>query len=184
MTQERIRSADLIFVTHEHFDHCDHYDIERIVDRTNAFVVGPIEALSLIESRSQNKMPVNEDDIFSARGVDIEVVEARHPQSTHPVGFVVRCDGKSIYFAGDTYEFIAMREIEVDTAVLPISGGYAMDSIGAANSLKKLTAKYAVPCQFGTFPGITSDARLFRGLVSESKKSEPVVLQVGEGFEF
>lgn len=183
VTEEKIRSCNLIFISHEHFDHCAPYDVNNIVKRTNALVIAPEESLALLNIPGRNRVEANAGDSFVLTGLDIEVVEARHPQSANPVGFIVGGEGKRVYFAGDTYDYYAMSEYEVDVALLPIGGTFCMDAIAALKALKTMRAKYVVPMTFNTFPQIAANATDFAARVRASTKTQPVLLKPGEGFD-
>jgi len=181
---DAIRKADVILVSHEHFDHCDAYDTTRIAQRTFATVVGPEEALAKLHDISPRvKMVVNEGDSFVLHGLNIRVTPARHPQSVNPVGFVVEKGGKSIYFAGDTYEFHDMTNINVDVALIPIGGTYTMDILGAVGGVKRMQAKFAVPMHFNTFSQIKADPHEFAQRL-KGGKTEVKVLEIGQSLHF
>ncbi len=182
ITADKVRRADIILVSHEHFDHCDPFDIGTIVGRTFAQVVAPPEALKKLDVPPRSRVSAREGDSFELMGIHIDVVEARHPQSTHAVGFIVRGDGNSVYFAGDTYQFPAMNRIDVDVALLPIGGTYTMDMLSALTALKQLRTRMVVPMHYNTFKEIRASPEEFARRVKESTKIEPVVLGLGEGF--
>jgi len=177
-----IKKCDLILVSHEHFDHASPKDVEDICERTFAQVIGPEEALALFKVNPRLKIPVSAGESFNLLGVDITVVPARHPQSENAIGFVVEAEGKSVYFAGDTYEFSEMRNLEVDCAILPIGGTYTMDLLGAISALKSMRAKYVIPMHYNTFPRIRCDRHDFVQRVKRDTRSIPVVLAPGEAF--
>ena len=180
LTPQDIVKCDLIFITHEHFDHCDPYSVGVIQSRTLAQVVAPEETLALLDVPPRVRVPVNEGDSFNLMGMDIKVVSAKHPQSTHPVGFVVSDKKESVYHAGDTYDFYEMTGISVDTALVPIGGTFTMDIIGAVTSLKRIKAKNAIPMHYDTFSKIRSKPEEFAMRVRSSTKTNPVLLGVGE----
>lgn len=181
---DNIRKADVILISHEHFDHCDAYDVTRIAQRTFATVVGPDESLSKFHDiNPRGKMAVEEGDSFVLHGLNISVIPARHPQSVHAVGYVIEKVGKSVYFAGDTYEFPDMNSISADVALLPIGGTYTMDSLAAVNAAKRLQVSYVIPMHFNTFDKIRTSPGDFAKRLAGSK-AVPKVLEVGQSFEF
>ncbi|HQT44814.1 MAG TPA: MBL fold metallo-hydrolase, partial [Candidatus Micrarchaeota archaeon] len=83
------KNIDLILITHEHEDHCDPATVERVVERTNATVVGPAPALAKINVPPRLKVEVKAGQAFNLRGIAVKVVKAVHPQSQYPVGYIV-----------------------------------------------------------------------------------------------
>jgi len=183
VTQDAIRQCDFIFLTHEHFDHCDAKNVEAITARTNALVIAPPETLALLSIPEKNKVSASTGDSFTLAGIDVTVAPAKHPQSDNAVGYVVKTSGQSVYHAGDTYDFYDMNRITVDLAMLPIGGTYTMDVLNAVKALKMMRAKFVIPMHYNTFPEIRADVRDFEKRVRASTKTIPVVLRVGEKFD-
>ncbi len=183
-TAERIRKADLIFITHEHYDHCDPYDVATIVQTTFAHVIAPSPALAKLKIPERNKITAVAGDSFSFQGVDIDVLPALHPQSAQPVAFRVSAGGKSVFHAGDTYDNYALSKVDCDVALVPIGGSFTMDVLGSVTALKKIRCKFAVPMHYGTFSRIEADAQDWAKRVKKETKATPIVLGVGESFEF
>ena len=179
-TADSIRKADIILLSHEHFDHCSPHDVGVIVSRTNAYVIGPEEALAKLNINQRLKVPVSIGDSFNLIGVDIEVFEARHPQSANPLAFVVKNGGQSFFFAGDTYDFGGLNGITTDVAFLPIGGTFTMDVLSALTALKRIRCKYVVPMHYNTFDRIHADVHDFHKRVKAAGKPEALILEVGE----
>ncbi len=173
-----VRECDLIFLTHEHAPHCEPDTIKEIAERTFASVVAPKPALSLIDISERFKVDVRTGDKFTIKGLDIEVVKAVHPQSTYPVGYVMRSPKYSIYHAGDTYSYLDMGRIKCDVAILPIGGSYTMDPFAAANVCKEMRPKYAIPMHYNTYEKITQEASEFTSALGEATRG--IVLRPGE----
>ena len=184
LTEDKIRHADVIFLSHEHFDHCSPFDVNSIVQRTFCQVVAPEETLAKLNVPPRSKVVVNEGDSFSLMGIDVQVTKAIHPQCTHPVGFIISAEGKKVYFAGDTYDFFGMSDIDVDVALLPIGGTFTMDVFSAIKALKQMRAKTVVPMHYDTFSKIRADVRDFALRVKNSTKSSCAILSVGQTMEF
>ncbi len=183
ISQEKIRKCDMVFISHEHFDHCSAFDVNSIVARTYAHVIAPEESLALLNIPARSAVSASAGDSFVLNGLDIEVVPARHPQSANAVGYIVAGEGKKIYFAGDTYDYYGMVDYDVDVALLPIGGTFCMDSLAAVKALKTMRAKYVVPMTYDTFAQIRVDLGDFSRRVKASTKTQPVLLKPGEGFD-
>lgn len=181
--QDEVRRADLIFVSHEHFDHCSPLDVNPIVERTSAQVVATLQSLAMLDIPSRSKVSAEAGDSFYMHGIGIEVVPASH-RSGNPVGFIISAEGKKLYFAGDTYDYYGMSDFQVDLALLPIGGKYTMDAIGAVKALKMMRAKQAVPMHYGTFAEINADPADFARRAAAGTKTAPIVLEVGAGLHF
>ncbi len=181
-TPSRFRKVDAIFVTHEHFDHCDPEAIAEIVGRTLAHVVGPQEALEKINVAERLKMPVRSGERFTFNGIDVTVTEAQHPKSLNPVGFVVECGGQRLYHAGDTYDFYGLTQIPADVGLLPIGGTYTMDVFAAITAMKRLRLKHVIPMHYGTFAQIQVDPREFIKR-AETTKTIPHLMEPGDSIE-
>jgi L-ascorbate metabolism protein UlaG (beta-lactamase superfamily) len=101
-----------------------------------------------------------------------------------PTGFVVRAEGTTVYFAGDTCVFGDMQLIarlyEPQVAVLPIGDHYTMGPEQAAVALELLGNPRCVPCHWGTFPLLTGTpdalARLTRSQVDRIEPGDTVEL--------
>jgi L-ascorbate metabolism protein UlaG (beta-lactamase superfamily) len=182
ITADKVRECDLIVLSHEHDPHCDVAAIQEIVERTYAQVVAPRPALARLTIGERSKVDVREGDKFEIKGIGIEVVKAVHPQSAYPVGFKVTKGGKSIYFAGDTYEYRDMNRISADVAIVPIGGSYTMDPFAAATACNEMQGlKYAIPMHYNTHDRILQDAAEF---ARDVKKAKVVVMKPGDGFDF
>lgn len=173
-----VRECDLIFLTHEHAPHCEPDTVKEIAERTFASVIAPKPALSMVDISERFKVDVRTGDKFTIKGLDIEVVKAVHPQSTYPVGFVIRTPKYSIYHAGDTYSYLDMGRIKCDVAIVPIGGSYTMDPFAAANVVKEMRPKYAIPMHYNTYERITQEVSEFSSSLGTATRA--IVLRPGE----
>jgi L-ascorbate metabolism protein UlaG (beta-lactamase superfamily) len=157
----------VIVVTHGHGDHAgDAVDLQR---KLGATVVGIVELAGWIGSNGGDESKTigfNKGGTVEVDGVRFTMTNAFHSGSMpdgsyggEPAGMVVRADGKSIYFAGDTCVFgdmaLIARLYEPDVAVLPIGDHYTMGPEEAALALELLGDPRCVPCHWGTFPLLT-----------------------------
>lgn len=141
--------ADIIFITHEHFDHCSFSDIEKIRGE-ETITVCPKGRNVPGDTRI-----VTADDSFEIKGVGVKVVPAYnieknfHPKNKGFVGYVVTIDGQRIYHAGDTDLIPEMSAVECDTALLPVSGTYVMTAKEAADAASQIKTRLAIPMHYG-----------------------------------
>lgn len=187
--KDRVRSLDLILVTHGHSDHVG--DTVSLARSTGARVVGPYELTVWLQQKGlQDVTGMNPGGTLSVFGLTITMVPAVHSSSTVEdgqlrylglaTGYVVRVGeaGPTFYYAGDTCVFGDMRLIgemyHPDTAFLPIGDLYTMGPEQAAKACELLGVRQVVPMHYGTFPPLTGTPAQLRDLV------EPCGIQVLE----
>ena len=156
--------ADLILISHEHFDHCSPDDVSKIqgsgtviiTDKTSAEkltgdvrIVAPGEFMSLGEVKIEAVPSYNRDKDF-------------HPKQKAWLGFIVEVDGVRIYHAGDTDFIPEMKELKVDIALLPVSGTYVMTADQAVEAALAIQPKLAIPMHYGAIVGDDKDALAFK----------------------
>ena len=187
-------AADLILVSHGHGDH--YGDAVAIAKRTGAAIVAPYELALHAEAQGARVHPMGcgggKDFPFGR----VQLTIAHHTSSVDeggksvsvaaPVGFLVRADGKTIYFAGDTALTMEMellgRRNRIDLALLPIGDHFTMGASDAAEAVRMLKAKRAVPMHYNTFEMIQMDPGIFK---KEAEKCgcQVDVLKPGESIE-
>lgn len=160
--------ADVILVTHEHYDHFSKDDIAKI-SKADTVVVAPA---SVTRQLRGNTITVKPGDKVSAAGVPLEVVPAYnpnkqfHPKSAGHVGYIVTLSGKRIYHTGDADLIPEMAQIKCDIALLPVSGTYVMTAVEAAEAANTLKPALAIPMHYGDpdVVGTRADAGEFKRL--------------------
>ncbi len=161
--------ADIVLVTHEHYDHCSPADVEKVSKMEGTTVVATADSARKLKG---DVMVVKPGDTVEVDGVTIEVVPAYntnksfHPKNSNWVGFIVTMGGKSIYHAGDTDYIPEMDGFKVDVALVPVSGTYVMDAEEAAEAVNRMKPRIAVPMHYGDIVGTEADAEKFKSLVS------------------
>jgi L-ascorbate metabolism protein UlaG (beta-lactamase superfamily) len=152
-------TADLVLITHAHFDHFSAEDLDR-VRAEGTVVVAPEDVAGQI--RSGDVRAVRPGQTIEAKGLRIEAVPAYnvaperrdfHPRDNNWVGYVVDLGGTRTYLAGDTDHIPEMREVRADLAFVPIGGTYTMDVAEAAAAVKEMAPRVAVPYHFGFVVG-------------------------------
>jgi L-ascorbate metabolism protein UlaG (beta-lactamase superfamily) len=196
---EALGDLDAILVSHTHYDHLDLRSLDRL-DR-NLTVVVPRGVARLVRRRGFKRVfELDVGEELALGGVRIRATRAEHESSRGPLspstpslGYVV--EGRArIYFAGDTDLFAEMSQIApVDVALLPVAGwgprlpaGH-LDPAGAAEALRLLRPKVALPIHWGTLWRVFADrpddrpAREFVRIAHEVAPEVNVrVLSIGE----
>ena len=165
--------ADLILVTHGHYDHFSPQDVEMLsTDRT--WLVGPAAVAERVSGQVHSIAPgeLIEDELV--RGVHVAAVAAYntskrdaegrvfHPREAGWVGYELNIRGERLYHSGDTDVIPEMDSVTgVDVALLPVSGVYVMTAHEAAEAARRIGPRVAVPMHWGEHIGTERDARAF-----------------------
>ncbi|HOV73715.1 MAG TPA: MBL fold metallo-hydrolase [Candidatus Hydrogenedentes bacterium] len=160
-------TADIILITHDHFDHCSPEDIAKI-QGPQTTVVAPRDCLGKIPG---NKKAIKPGELLTLDTIVIEAVPAYninknfHPKANGWVGYVVTMKGFRIYHAGDTDHIPEMKTIKADIALLPVSGTYVMTAEEAVRAALDINPAIAIPMHYGAIVGQPDDAVRFRDLL-------------------
>ena len=159
--------ADIIIITHEHFDHLSPEDIRKIQTGKTVIVTTP-DCYSKV---SGNVKTISPSQSLNVDGIKIEAVPAYnankhfHPKANGWIGVIVTINGKRIYHAGDTDNIPEMANLKnIGVALLPVSGTYVMTAEEAADAANKIMPKAAVPMHYGAIVGTRADAERFKKL--------------------
>jgi L-ascorbate metabolism protein UlaG (beta-lactamase superfamily) len=167
--------ANLILITHSHFDHLSLDDVRKIQTKETTIVATRDTASKL----SGAVRVVGVGDKVEIEGVGIEAVPSYnvgknyHPKTSGWVGYVVTVDGMRIYHAGDTDALEEMNKLNVDIALLPVGGTYTMTADEAAGIANGFKPKISIPMHWGSIVGSEADAHRFRDLF----EGETVILK-------
>lgn len=178
--QSASKKADIILITHEHFDHFSKTDIAKISD-DDTVVVGPEAVTSQLKSQRDDLRDIKTilpGQMLELSGVRIKGVASYnidknyHPKSGKKLGFIVTMDGVTVYHAGDTDNIPEMKDFRCDIALLPVGGTYTMNAEEAATAAQAINPKVAVPIHYGQTAGHPGDGKVFEELLKGKIKVE------------
>ncbi len=176
--REEKKDADLILITHDHYDHFSPEDIEKVAGNDTVLVVPEKMAAKASEvadivGKIETVSPGGE---YKIEGVAFETVRAYnvlkpfHPKNAEWVGYILILEGKRIYIAGDTDATKEAKAVTCDIAIVPIGGTYTMDVQKAAELVNTISPAFAVPVHYGSIVGKASDGEAFAKLVKSPVK--------------
>lgn len=170
---EGSKKADIIFVSHEHFDHFSVDDIKLISAKDTVIVTDSAVAKQLVGKKIRCKeiKSLSPGDNIEVYGIKITAVASYntnkqfHTRGSKKLGFIVLVEGVRIYHSGDTDKIAEMDDYRCDVALLPVSGTYVMTAAEAAQAALAIKPKVAIPMHYGDIVGADSDAIKFKDLL-------------------
>ena len=169
--KENYKDADIIFITHSHYDHFSKEDILKVKKESTKIIV-PEDLYSEVTSIGFNNiMTVLPNNSYSVDNIKFRTIPAYntnknfHPKENKWVGYILDIDDLKYYIAGDTDITIENKDVVCDIAFLPIGGVYTMDYIEASKLANTIKPKIVIPIHYGSIVGTKSDALKFKELI-------------------
>lgn len=165
--------ADIIFITHPHFDHFSPADIAKVRKPETVFAAPESMAAELRQAGITNAVLMQAGETRTICGIAVEAVPAYnlnkkfHPKQNGWLGYIVTVGGMRIYAAGDTDATEEAAEVRCDTALIPIGGTYTMDPAEAAALVNRMQPQTVIPIHYGTVVGSRSDGDAFAKRVQQ-----------------
>ncbi len=177
--KDNSEKADLILITHSHYDHCSVADINKIIKEGTKIVMTadcqskitrfniPIE-MCVIEP--EQELIYEGIKIFTLPSYNID--KPFHSKEESWVGYVIKMNEFLIYHAGDTDVIPEMQRLtghhKKVVALLPVGGRFTMSAEEAVEAAKIIKPFLAIPMHYGSIVGSIEDAKEFKELCEES----------------
>jgi len=166
-------AADVILVTHHHYDHFSPQDVERL-SKEGTWLIAPPTVAERVAGQVVSIAPGQLVEPDSVRGIDVRAVAAYntskrdnegrpfHPREAGCLGYELNVRGERVYHAGDTDVIPEMDwVVGADVALLPVSGVHVMTALEAAEAARRIQPTVAVPMHWGGHIGSEKDAQTF-----------------------
>ena len=172
--KKNYNDADIIFITHDHYDHYSEEDIDKVINENTTIII-PDELLTKLLRKGINKnaiITVEPNKNYMVQGIKFETISAYntnktfHPKENGWVGYIIIINGIRYYIAGDTDITEENRKVKCDVAFVPVGGTYTMSFEEAAQLINEIKPQVAVPIHYGSVVGTKQDAINFIKLLN------------------
>lgn len=170
--------ADIIFITHAHYDHYSEEDIDK-VKTENTIVVAPKDLLNKLLKKGFKKdfiVTVEPNNKYKLDNIKFETIPAYninksfHPKENNWIGYIIELNSIRYYIAGDTDIIEENKKVQCDVAFIPVGGTYTTNYKEAATLINEIKPKIAIPIHYGSVVGTIEDAEKFCNLLSPITK--------------
>ncbi len=166
-----LHDADVICITHAHYDHFDPDSIENVRKDDTVFIA-PVSMAKELEKAAAKEQThlLDIGEVLKLEGLTVTALPAYnkwkpfHPKRERWLGYLLEMDGIRYYIAGDTDAVKELQEVRCDVALVPVGGTYTMNAKEAAELVGRIGPAAAVPIHYGSIVGKPEDAETFRRL--------------------
>lgn len=170
--------ADLILITHPHFDHFSPNDIKKLLKEDTVIAVP--ESMAPIAKLRTGREPVSlhPGQSLTLCGIPAETVAAynqhkpSHRRSSGWLGYVLTLGETRVYITGDTDDTPESRAVQCDILLLPVSGIFTMNAQQAAALTNEIRPHTVIPIHYGALLGGRKAPEEFRAAVSDMTETD------------
>lgn len=173
------KDADIIFITHSHYDHFSIKDIIKIKNENTIIVSTKDTYQELIKYFDSNKVIiVIPNNSYEVLGIKFDTVRAYnvnksfHPIDNDWVGYIINIDNTKYYIMGDTDINDDVLKVKCDVLFIPIGGTYTMNYKEAASYTNTINPKIVIPTHYGLIVGDSKLGQEFKSLINNNISCE------------
>lgn len=167
------KDADVIFITHSHYDHFSEEDILKIKKEQTMIVITNdlIEKTIELGFKEEKIIVVMPNNSYEVLDIEISTIPSYninkmfHPKENNWVGYLINVEGKSIYISGDTDITEENKKVECNIALIAVGGTYTTDYKEAAELVNVIKPQIVIPMHYAELVGTKEDAAKFSKLV-------------------
>ena len=165
--------ADILLITHDHYDHYSEEDIDRVVKK-DTIIVAPMDLKEKLLNHGfqiEQIVLVEPNQNYQIKGIEVHTIpayntnKAFHKKEYGWVGYLIMLDGITYYIAGDTDITEENLQVRCDVAFVPVGGTYTMTYEEGARLVNQIHPKIAVPIHYGSIVGTKEDGKKFSELL-------------------
>lgn len=183
MIEESKKDADVILITHGHYDHFSDEDINKVKNEKTIILVTEDKVHDTLNLgfKEDNILKVIPNEVYKVKDISIETIpsyninKAFHPKENNWVGYILDINGVKYYIPGDTDITEENIMVNCDVAFIPIGGTYTMDYKEGAEFTNKINPKIVVPFHYGQIVGEKDDAIKFKELINKEIQCEILI---------
>ena len=179
--KEESKDADIIFITHSHYDHFSKEDINKIKKEDTIIVITKDLEKEALNLGFKKIIVVEPNKEYEIEDIKVETIPAYninkkfHPKGNNWVGYIIHINGVSYYIAGDTDITEENKSVKCDVAFVPIGGTFTMNYEESASLVNEIKPKIVVPIHYGEIVGTKQDAEKFKELIDKNIKCEILI---------
>lgn len=172
--KKEYHDADLIFITHSHYDHFSLEDINKVRKEGTIIIATEdlLDKLLTLGFTKESIIIVKQNENFNVKDINFKTIPAYntnknfHPKENNWVGYLLTLDNTIYFIAGDTDITKENRKVKCDVAFVPVGGTYTMTVEEAAKLINEIKPKIAIPTHYGEIVGDTNDGERFVKLIN------------------
>ena len=170
--------ANLILITHDHYDHYSEEDVKKVINE-NTVIVAPKTMKVGINAKEVIYVEPNKQ--YEILGIKIKTIPAYninkhfHPKEKQWVGYILEIEDEKYYIAGDTDITPENKQVKCDIALVPVGGTYTMTYEEAANLINTIKPQLAIPTHYGCIVGNKDDGIKFKELLNADINCEILI---------